>query len=162
MSTPLRVLILEDCALDAELMLDHLRQAGFDPQGPVVDTESAYLAQLDPGLDVVLSDFSLPQFDARRALRVLKERGLDVPFIIVSGHIGEDVAVQCMREGASDYLLKDRLARLGLTCPRLLYRIPCESRRIAAPEVPWPREPAGDCPTRCAGESGCRYAASVR
>ena len=122
MATPVRVLILEDCALDAELMLDHLRQAGFDPQGPVVDTEPAYLAQLDPGLDVVLSDFSLPQFDARRALRLLKERGLEVPFIIVSGHIGEDVAVQCMREGASDYLLKDRLARLGPAVAQALER----------------------------------------
>ena len=53
-------------------------------------------------------------------------------------------------------------AGIKVTCPRLLYHIPCESRRIAAPEVPWPREPAGDCPTRCAGESGCRCAASVR
>ena len=113
MATPLQVLILEDCALDAELMLDHLRDAGFEPQARVVDTEPAYLAQLDPRLDLVLSDFSMPQFDARRALQLLKERGFEVPFIIVSGHIGEDVAVQCMREGASDYLLKDRLARLG-------------------------------------------------
>ena len=60
----------------------------------------------------------------------------------------------------SPLLLDQRLA--DVTCPRLLYHIPCESRRIAAPEVPWPREPAGDCPTRCAGESGCRCAASVR
>ena len=122
MATPLQVLILEDCALDAELMLDHLRQAGFDPQSRVVDTEPAYLAQLDPGLDVVLSDFSLAQFDARRALRLLKERGIEVPFIIDSGHIGEDVAVQCMREGASDYLLKDRLARLGPAVAQVLER----------------------------------------
>lgn len=122
MRTPLHVLILEDCLLDAELMLDHLRQAGFDPQGQVVDAEPAYLAQLDPSLDVVLSDFSLPQFDARRALRLMKERGFDVPFIIVSGHIGEDVAVQCMKEGASDYLLKDRLARLGPAVTQALER----------------------------------------
>ena len=122
MATPLQVLILEDCALDAELMLDHLRDAGFDPQSRVVDTEPAYLAQLDPSLDLVLSDFSMPQFDARRALQLLKERGLEVPFIIVSGHIGEDVAVQCMREGASDYLLKDRLARLGPAVAQVLER----------------------------------------
>ena len=122
MATPLQVLILEDCALDAELMLDHLRDAGFDPQARIVDTEPAYLAQLDPRLDLVLSDFSMPQFDARRALQLLKERGLDVPFIIVSGHIGEDVAVQCMREGASDYLLKDRLARLGPAVTQVLER----------------------------------------
>ena len=122
MATPLQVLILEDCALDAELMLDHLREAGFDPQSRVVDTEPAYLAQLDPSLDLVLSDFSLPQFDARRALQLLKERGFEIPFIIVSGHIGEDVAVQCMREGASDYLLKDRLARLGPAVAQVLER----------------------------------------
>jgi diguanylate cyclase (GGDEF)-like protein len=122
MATPLQVLILEDCARDAELMLDHLREAGFDPQSRVVDTERAYLAQLDPGLDLVLSDFSMPQFDARRALQLLKARGLEVPFIIVSGHIGEDVAVQCMREGASDYLLKDRLARLGPAVAQVLER----------------------------------------
>jgi diguanylate cyclase (GGDEF)-like protein len=122
MATPLQVLILEDCARDAELMLDHLREAGFDPQSRVVDTERAYLAQLDPGLDLVLSDFSMPQFDARRALQLLKARALEVPFIIVSGHIGEDVAVQCMREGASDYLLKDRLARLGPAVAQVLER----------------------------------------
>lgn len=122
MATPLQVLIIEDCALDAELMLDHLREAGFDPQSRIVDTEPAYLAQLDPNLDLVLSDFSMPQFDARRALQLLKARGLKVPFIIVSGHIGEDVAVQCMREGASDYLLKDRLARLGPAVAQVLER----------------------------------------
>jgi CheY-like chemotaxis protein len=80
MATPLKVLILEDCQLDAELMLDHLREAGFDPQSRIVDTELAYLAQLDPTLDLVLSDFSMPQFDARRALQLLKARGLEVPF----------------------------------------------------------------------------------
>jgi diguanylate cyclase (GGDEF)-like protein len=122
MATPLKVLILEDCQLDAELMLDHLREAGFDPQSRIVDTELAYLAQLDPTLDLVLSDFSMPQFDARRALQLLKARGLEVPFIIVSAHIGEDVAVQCMREGASDYLLKDRLARLGPAVAQVLER----------------------------------------
>jgi len=122
MATPLHLLILEDCALDAELMLDHLRDAGFDPQGQVVQTEPAYLAQLNPGLDVILADFSLPHFDARRALRLLKEQGLEVPFIIVSGHIGEDVAVQCMKDGASDYLLKDRLARLGPAVAQALER----------------------------------------
>ena len=134
MAIPLHVLILEDCALDAELMLDHLRDAGFDPQGPVVDTEPAYLAHLDPGLDLVLSDFSLPQFDARRALRLLKERGLDVPFIIVSGHIGEDVAVQCMKDGASDYLLKDRMARLGPAVAHALERKRLLQEKLQAEE----------------------------
>jgi diguanylate cyclase (GGDEF)-like protein len=78
-----------------------------------VDTEGDFLAHLNQELDVVLADYSLPQFDAQRALEHLKKRGLDVPFIIVSGCIGEERAVECMKYGATDYLLKDRLTRLG-------------------------------------------------
>ena len=110
---PLHVLILEDCKQDAELMVHELRRAGFDPQWQRVDTEADFLAHLNQDLDVVLADYSLPQFDAQRALEHLKQRGLDVPFIIVSGCIGEERAVECMRYGATDYLLKDRLTRLG-------------------------------------------------
>ncbi len=113
MTTPLHVLILEDREDDAELMLHELRRAGFDPQWHRVDTEADFLAHLDQELDVILADYSLPQFDAQRALAHLKNRGLDVPFIIVSGCIGEEQAVECMKLGATDYLLKDRLMRLG-------------------------------------------------
>lgn len=113
MTTPLHVLILEDREEDAELMVHELRRAGFDPQWQRVDTEADFLAHLDQELDVVLADYSLPQFDAQRALEHLKKRGLDVPFIIVSGCIGEERAVECMKYGATDYLLKDRLTRLG-------------------------------------------------
>ncbi len=113
MLTPLRVLILEDREDDAELMLQELRRAGFDPQWLRVETESDYLAHLDPELGVILADYSLPHFNAHRALQLLQKRGLDIPFIIVSGCIGEESAVECMKNGAADYLLKDRLARLG-------------------------------------------------
>ncbi|TKS60924.1 MAG: GGDEF domain-containing response regulator [Nitrospira sp.] len=113
MTTPLHLLILEDREEDAELMLHELRRAGFDPKWQRVDTEANFLAHLDQKLDVVLADYSLPQFDAQRALEHLKKRGLDVPFIIVSGCIGEERAVECMKYGATDYLLKDRLTRLG-------------------------------------------------
>lgn len=113
MTTPLRLLILEDREEDAELMLHELRRAGFDPQWHRVDTEADFLAHLDQELDVILADYSLPQFDAQRALEHLKKRGLDMPFIIVSGCIGEERAVECMKYGATDYLLKDRLTRLG-------------------------------------------------
>ena len=113
MTTLLHLLILEDRAEDAELMLHELRRAGFDPQWQRVDTEADFLAHLNQDLDVVLADYSLPQFDAQRALAHLKQRGLDVPFIIVSGCIGEERAVECMKYGATDYLLKDRLTRLG-------------------------------------------------
>lgn len=113
MTTPLHLLILEDRTEDAELMVHELRRAGFDPQWQRVDTEADFLAHLDQELDIILADYSLPQFDAQRALEHLKKRGLDVPFIIVSGCIGEECAVECMKSGATDYLLKDRLTRLG-------------------------------------------------
>lgn len=113
MAIPLRVLILEDRPSDAELVLHELRRAGFEPEWERVDTEADYLDRLDPALDLVLADYSLPQFDGLSALRLLQERELDIPFIIVSGTIGEDLAVGAMKEGAADYLLKDRLARLG-------------------------------------------------
>ena len=99
--------------MDAELMVHELRRAGFDPQWQRVDTEADFLAHLDQKLDIILADYSLPQFDAQRALEHLNQLGLDVPFIIVSGCIGEERAVECMKSGATDYLLKDRLTRLG-------------------------------------------------
>lgn len=114
MSFPLRVLILEDHQDDAELMLRELRREGFSPVWEWVQTEPEYLAHLQTHyFDIVLADYTLPQFDALRALELVKERALDVPFIIVSGSISEEVAVNCMKLGAADYLLKDRLGRLG-------------------------------------------------
>src|SRR5262245_65329655 len=106
--TYLNLLFLEDSAADAELVLRELRRAGFDPQAVRVETEQDYLAHLGPALDLILADYSLPQFDALLALHLLRERGLDIPFIIISGSISEEVAVECMKQGAADYLLKDR------------------------------------------------------
>ncbi|NUM44107.1 MAG: PAS domain S-box protein [Anaerolineales bacterium] len=113
MGTPLRVLILEDQISDLELTLMHLKQAGFDPAWTCVDKKEDYLAHLKDGFDIILADFKLPQFDALHALQHLKESGLDLPFIVVSGAISEEVAVQCIKMGAADYLLKDRMIRLG-------------------------------------------------
>jgi PAS domain S-box-containing protein len=113
MSMPLRLLILEDRESDVELILHELRRAGFDPDWRRVQTEAEYLANLARSLDVILADYNLPGFDAARALELLQERDLDIPFIIVSGMISEEVAVECMKRGAADYLLKDRLTRLG-------------------------------------------------
>jgi PAS domain S-box-containing protein len=110
----LHVLIVEDNPSDAELILHELHRSGFDPVWRRVDTEKEYLEHLSPSLDIILSDFSLPQLDARRALLLLKNRGLDVPFIVVSGTIGEETAIRTIQEGASDYILKDRLSRLGV------------------------------------------------
>ena len=117
---PLRVLILEDRPEDAELMLHELRRGGFAPVWMRVDTEEAYLKELRALPDVVLADYHMPVMDAHRALELLQRMDLDIPFIVVSGAIGEDVAVAMMREGATDYLLKDRLRRLAPAVRRAL------------------------------------------
>lgn len=113
MSTAIRVLILEDRAPDAEIMLLELQRAGFEPIWQRVETKRDFLANLQPSLDVILADFTLPQFNALNASHLMKESGLDIPFIIVTGTVSEEVAVECMKQGAVDYLLKDRLARVG-------------------------------------------------
>jgi signal transduction histidine kinase len=117
---PIRVLFVEDSPDDAALIERELKRAGLEPAGERVDTEPAYLAALDPALDVILADFSLPGFSAPRALELLKARDIDVPFIVVSGSIGEEMAVRALQSGAADYLLKDRLGRLGLAVTRAI------------------------------------------
>jgi PAS domain S-box-containing protein len=112
-SPPLRLLIVEDNPADAELLVRSLRQAGYQPDWTRVETEPEYLDRLNDSLDLVLCDFALPAFNGLRAVELLRERGLDVPIILVSGTIGEETAVAAMKLGATDYLLKDRLARLG-------------------------------------------------
>ena len=113
MPVPIRVLILEDRPEDAELMVHELRRSQFEPEWRRVDTESEFNAHLGWRPDLILSDYNMPLLDSSRALALLQELDLDIPFIVVSGAIGEEVAVAMMRQGATDYLLKDRLARLG-------------------------------------------------
>jgi PAS domain S-box-containing protein len=113
MAEPLNVLVVEDNPDDAELIARELHKAGFDLSWRRVDTEAGYLEALGEGIDLILSDFRMPTFGGLRALGLLKERGLEIPFILISGTIGEETAVEAMRLGASDYLLKDRLGRLG-------------------------------------------------
>ncbi len=109
----LRVLIVEDQPIDAELMVRELRRAGHEPAWQRVETEPDYLRELNAEPDVILADYKLPQFSAPRALELLRASGLSIPLIVVTGAVGEDAVVRCMRQGAADYLLKDRLARLG-------------------------------------------------
>jgi PAS domain S-box-containing protein len=113
MTKPLRALIVEDRVSDATLVVRELERAGFAPTWKCVDTEEQYVSQLETLPELILADYNMPKFGAVRALEVLQETGLDIPFIIVSGSIGEEVAVEAMRQGAADYLLKDRLGRLG-------------------------------------------------
>lgn len=113
MPTALRVLIVEDSPTNVELMLAELRRSGFEPDWQRVETTEGFASSLVSEVELVLSAYSLPQFDASEVLPLLRERGLDIPFIIVTGSVGEEPAVECMKRGASDYLLTDRLARLG-------------------------------------------------
>ncbi|MDB6093625.1 MAG: multi-sensor hybrid histidine kinase [Verrucomicrobia bacterium] len=113
MSLPIKILIAEDNPDDAELALVELRRAGFEPEWERVETEAEFAARLDGKLDLILSDFQMPEFNGLRALELLKQSGLDVPFILISGTIGEEIAVKAMKHGAADYFLKDRLTRLG-------------------------------------------------
>ena len=116
----LQVLVLEDRAADAELMIAELRRGGFSFDWHRVDNERDFAAHLTPPPDLILADFNMPQFTGVRALQIVRGRGLDIPFIIVSGSIGEDVAVRALQEGADDYLLKDRLTRLGAAASQAL------------------------------------------
>ena len=120
--TPLRVLMLEDQPADAELVIAELCRGGYDPEVRRVDDRAGFESAIDEPWDLVLADFSLPSYDAVSALREMNRRQLDVPFIIISGVIGEDVAVAAVREGAADYLLKDRLGRLGAAVDQALER----------------------------------------
>ena len=121
MSTSLRVLIVEDSESDALLLLRALRQSGYEPASRRVESAAALTASLqEQEWDVVLSDFRLPQFNGLEALKLVQASGRDVPFILVSGVIGEETAVQAMKAGAHDYVLKDNLARLAPAIEREL------------------------------------------
>ncbi|MCX6951322.1 MAG: PAS domain S-box protein [Verrucomicrobia bacterium] len=132
MPQPIKILVVEDRAADAELLVRELQRAGFAPEWTVVETEAAYLAALHPGLDLVFSDYALPAFSGTRALALLQERVTSVPFILVSGTIGEETAVNAMKLGAADYLLKDRLGRLGPAVMRALSQGRLRRERLAA------------------------------
>lgn len=113
MGIPLRVLIIEDSEDDALLMVRQLRKGGYEPVYDLVATAEAMAASLDrQEWDIIIADYNMPHFSGLAALHLMKERGLDLPFIIVSGVIGEETAVEAMRSGAHDYLMKENLTRL--------------------------------------------------
>lgn len=113
MSTPLRVLIVEDSPDDTVLLLHTLRNGGFDPVWERVETAEAMAAALEAhSWELVLADYTLPQFSALEALRLLQARALDIPCIILSGSVDESCAAAAMKAGAHDYLMKDNLTRL--------------------------------------------------
>ena len=112
MPQPLHVLIVEDQPADAELMLAQLRKTDYEIRSMTAKREPEFIAALKEHLDVILADYTLPDFSVPRALQLLKERSLDIPLIVVTGSLGDEAAAECIKLGASDYILKDRLARL--------------------------------------------------
>ena len=120
MKTPLNVLLVEDSTDDADLILAELNRAGFDPKWKRVETEGDFLAGIEKSPTIILSDYSMPQFSGLRALALLRESGLNIPFILISGTVGEDFAVEAIKQGAADYLLKDRITRLGVAIEHAL------------------------------------------
>ena len=121
MSTPLRVLMAEDSLDDCLLLVRELRQAGYTPIWERVEQEEAMKAALArQEWDAVISDYAMPQFSGLKALEVVKQSGRDLPFLLVSGTVGEYLAVNAMKAGAHDYLMKGNLKRLGPAIEREL------------------------------------------
>ena len=133
MNTPLRVLMVEDNDDDRLLLLRTLKQGGYEPISRCVQTATALSAALaEEPWDFVLSDYRLPQFNGMEALACVQKTGLDLPFIVVSGVIGEEQAVTIMKAGAHDYVLKDKLARLVPAITRELRDAEVRSQRRQA------------------------------
>jgi len=113
LGTSLRLLLIEDSEDDAQLLVHELKRAGYDVRYERVDTEETLTAALNRQTwDLAIGDYSMPQFSGMAALRIIQERGLDLPFISVSGTITEEMAVAAMRAGAKDYVTKGHLQRL--------------------------------------------------
>ncbi len=133
---PLRVLILEDSEFDARTLVNALRKGGYEPIFQRLETpEEMRTALSGKNWDVILADYNMPRFNAAGALKVLQESGQDLPFIIISGGIGEDVAVAAMKAGAHDYLMKGNLARLVPAVERELREAETRSAKHDAEEA---------------------------
>jgi two-component system, cell cycle sensor histidine kinase and response regulator CckA len=121
MSQPLRVLIVEDSQDDTLLIVRELRKSGWEPTYQRVETAASMTSAIESQpWDLVISDYSMPQFGGAAALALFKQKGLDIPFISVSGAIGEDLAVEMMKAGAHDYVMKNNLTRLAMAVTREL------------------------------------------
>jgi len=129
---PIRLLHLEDSEPDHALALAHLRRAGLAVQAERIETRAEFTAALEHDWDVVLSDYHLPGFTGVQALQMLREQRRALPFILVSGQIGEDTAVEAMRNGASDYLLKNNLSRLAPAIEHAIDAVQTQRARVAA------------------------------
>ncbi len=132
-SSYLRVLMVEDSPADAKLVEWELTNAGYQASVRRMETESELQAALDDCLwDIVTCDYRLPQFSAPAALALVRGHSADLPFIVISGTIGEEAAVEMMRGGAHDYLMKGNLARLGPAVERELRDAAGRAQRLRA------------------------------
>ncbi len=119
MSSVLRVLLIEDSKDDADLLIRQLRKGGYNPKYSVVYTaESLKKALDDESWDIILCDYKMPNFNALEALKLVQQHGIDIPFIIVSGTVGEETAVESMKSGAHDFFVKDNLSKLVVAVER--------------------------------------------
>ncbi|GAB4267380.1 MAG: hypothetical protein Kow0065_17990 [Methylomicrobium sp.] len=109
----MHIVIVEDVPVDAELIVLQLKDDGFLFDWQRVQTEQEFLAALDTWPDLILTDWCLPKFSGIKVLELMRERGIDIPIVVVSGSIGEEIAIEALQQGAYDYVLKDRPARLG-------------------------------------------------
>lgn len=135
MKSPLRILMVEDSPAHAELQKHALTLAGFDFISVRVETKNDFEAQLSKYMpDLIISDYSLPTFDGMAALRIAQSMAPDVPFIFVTGTMGEEVAIETLKIGATDYVLKSRLTRLGLSVQRALRETSDRKERRQAEE----------------------------
>lgn len=126
----LKILMLEDDPLDAELEFSRLEEAGFRCDVIRVETQEDFLKMLDQGgFNLILADYNLPAFDGLSALALFVERNLNIPFILVSGTLGEETAIESLKAGATDYVLKERLSRLGLVVKRALREVEEQRQR---------------------------------
>ncbi|MBI5602751.1 MAG: response regulator, partial [Deltaproteobacteria bacterium] len=113
MGIPLNVLVVEDSEDDTLLMIRELEGGGYVPEHQRVETAEAMGAAFrEKTWDLILCDYKLPKFNGLQALKLFKETGTDIPFILISGTIGEELAVEAMKNGAHDYLMKDKIQRL--------------------------------------------------
>lgn len=113
MPKKIKILLLDDNPYDAELIMHEIKRQGVACECTHVQDREHFILALEKEPDIILADYSLPQFNASQAIRLVKESGATTPVIVISGTIGEEVAVEMMRQGAADYLMKDRLARLS-------------------------------------------------
>src|SRR5689334_13247914 len=136
MGKPLRLLVIEDSEDDTQLLMRELRQAGYDVEFIRVDTaEGLQLALTEKPWDLVLSDYHMPQFDALHALKILQALEIDLPFIIISGTIGEETAVAALKAGANNFLIKGNWIKLAPVIEQELNeaKIRRERRQVSQP-----------------------------